>query len=312
LYFRESAEESPFAFGELAIQYRKVFYLLSHYLPKSVKSYLKEVPGLVALKSTFEKSSLNLVHTFPLFTPMSGGFYKDRAILTVQSINETFPFLSTLAASLGHRTEISSVENFALSQEDRETAAALKICLDSHGSDKANTHNYHLFYASILKNRDAVKAMLEIGLGTNNADVVSNVGSAEGKPGASLRAFRDYLPNAKIYGADIDRRILFQEERIWTFFVDQTDPASFVHLGQSLPAELDLIIDDGLHSPNANVATLTFALPKLKADGWFIVEDISESAVPLWKVVAALLPADYQPHILKCKGAIVFAVRRTN
>jgi hypothetical protein len=292
-----------------------MIYLLSHYLPKPVKSYLKKFPGLVALKNSetyFEKSSLNLVSTFPLFTPKSGGFYKDRAILTVQSINQTFPFLSTLAASLGHRTEISSVENFALSQEDRESAAALKICLDSHGSDKANSlHNYHLFYASILKNRDAVKAMLEIGLGTNNADVVSNM-SADGKPGASLRAFRDYLPNAKIYGADIDRRILFQEERIWTFFVDQTDPASFVNLGQSLPAELDLIIDDGLHSPNANLATLTFALPKLKADGWFIVEDISESAVPLWKVVAALLPADYQPHILKCKGAILFAVRRTN
>src|SRR6266436_5387066 len=114
-----------------------MYYLLSHYLPKSVKRYLKEVPGLVALKSysetyfekNFEKSSLNLVSTFPLFTPRSGGFYKDRAILTVQSINQTFPFLSTLAASLGHRTEISSVENFALSQEDRETAAALKICL---------------------------------------------------------------------------------------------------------------------------------------------------------------------------------------
>ena len=36
----------------------------------------------------------------------------------------------------------------------------------------------------------------------------------KGKPGASVRAFRDYFDKAIIYGADIDSKILFFEKRI--------------------------------------------------------------------------------------------------
>ena len=64
---------------------------------------------------------------------------------------------------------------------------------------------------------------MEVGLGSNNTELLSNMGS-DGKPLASLRAWRDYFPNAQIYGADIDKDILTNEERIKTFFVDQTKP----------------------------------------------------------------------------------------
>ena len=37
---------------------------------------------------------------------------------------------------------------------------------------------------------------------------------SEGVPLASLRAWRDYFKNANIYGADIDKGILKDEERI--------------------------------------------------------------------------------------------------
>ena len=33
--------------------------------------------------------------------------------------------------------------------------------------------------------------------------------TASGKPGASLRVWRDYFNNAQVIGADIDKRILF-------------------------------------------------------------------------------------------------------
>ena len=45
-------------------------------------------------------------------------------------------------------------------------------------------------------------------MGTNNPNLVSTMGSS-GRPGASLYAFKEYLPNAIIYGADIDKDILF-------------------------------------------------------------------------------------------------------
>ena len=43
------------------------------------------------------------------------------------------------------------------------------------------------------------------------------------KPGASLKAFRDFFEKSKVYGADIDRKILFKDKRILTEYVDRTD-----------------------------------------------------------------------------------------
>lgn len=55
-----------------------------------------------------------------------------------------------------------------------------------------------------------------------------------GVPGGSLRAYRDYLPNAKIYGAGIDASILFPEDRINTFVVDQLDPEPLNSVGEKI------------------------------------------------------------------------------
>jgi hypothetical protein len=292
---------------------------------KAVKRYLQQFPVLVAAKkhlwkifvpATYDRAkgttSLNVLQSFPLFAPFSDGKYEDKATLTIQTINQTVPLLSSLATLVGKRKlEISPIQSFPTSDREHETVAELKTYLDKHGSDKANHHDYHFLYGSILKNPADVRAVLEIGLGTDNTDVVSNMGS-RGKPGASLRAFRDFFPNAKIYGADVDKRILFKEDRIETFFVDQTDSDTFGNLGNSIPGDLDLAIDDGLHSPNANIATLQFALGKVKPGGWVVIEDISADAIPLWEVVSALLPETYQRHLFSAKAGLVFAVMRPN
>jgi hypothetical protein len=177
------------------------------------------------------------------------------------------------------------------------------------GSDKSAGRNYHHLYGEILKNKHEISCLLEIGVGTNNPDVVSNMGT-EGVPGASLRAFREFLPNATIFGADVDQRILFQEAGIKTYFVDQTDLTSLEALGESIPGCMDLIIDDGLHSPNANLAVLAFGLPKLKHRGWLVIEDIPERAAPLWDVVAALLPDTFASRLLRDGESLIFAVQR--
>ena len=128
-----------------------------------------------------------------------------------------------------------------------------------------------------------------------------------GRPGASLRAFRDFLPRGQICGADIDRRILFSEERIETYFVDQTCQTSFDDLWLALgPRQFDLVIDDGLHSPNANVATMLFSLRCLKKGGTLIIEDISSDAIPVWQTISALLPSDSTPTIIRAKNGILF------
>jgi hypothetical protein len=253
---------------------------------------------------------LNVCQTFPIFTPQSAGNYKGRAASTIQAINQTLPFLNSFARSVGQKKlGISNAQDLVVSNGDLEAAKEIKRYFDMYGSDKATLHDYHNIYGPILKHRDEIRGVLEIGLGTNNTSVVSNMG-AGGRPGASLRAFRDFLKSATIFGADIDTRILFADERIKTFFVDQTDLATLTELGESVPSDLDLIIDDGLHSPNANIATLQFGLNKIKRGGWVVIEDIGLEALPVWEVVSALLPDSYEPHIFRTEGGFVFGVRR--
>jgi hypothetical protein len=74
----------------------------------------------------------------------------------------------------------------------------------------------------LFSRRQHIKKFFECGLGTNNPNLLSSMGSM-GKPGASLRVWRDYFLNAIIYGADIDKDILFAEEKIKTFYIDQLD-----------------------------------------------------------------------------------------
>lgn len=256
------------------------------------------------------QSTLDLVETFPAFTPYSAGSYEDKAQLTVEAINQLFPALHELVSSVGSvGPRVSNIDAMANSSRDIQSAAELKRYLDNYGSDKATLHDYHQLYGHILKHPDLVTGICEVGLGTNNTSVVSNMG-AEGRPGASLRAFRDYCPRALVYGADIDRGILFEEERIWTGFVDQTDRSSLAALAEKVPDELDLVIDDGLHSPVANLNTLGFGLRKIKVGGWTVIEDISPHAVDLWEAVSMILPERFECYVFRARGGVVFAAKR--
>ena len=96
-----------------------------------------------------------------------------------------------------------------------------------------------------------------------------------GIPLASLRAWRDYFPNANIYGADIDRKILKNENRIKTFFVDQTDPDTIFDLFSQIKVkEFDVIIEDGLHEFSANICFFENSIKYLSKKGIYIIEDI--------------------------------------
>ena len=231
------------------------------------------------------------------------------AQLTVKASNQTFPLIVDLISLNGRAIDDPvAIESLVNTEGKRVAAAQLKSLFDYFGSDKA-THDYHLLYGSILADRNSVTNLLEIGIGTNNPDVVSHMGR-RGRPGASLRAFRDFLPQAMIYGADIDSRILFEEDRIKTFLLDQTERESWGLLSAAVDHDFDLIIDDGLHSPNANIATLLFGLERLKIGGWLVVEDIPAVALPLWQVILTLLPGQYEARIIAAWVALLFLVRR--
>jgi predicted methyltransferase len=102
------------------------------------------------------------------------------------------------------------------------------------------------------------------------------------KPGASLRGFKEYFPKGEIYGADFDKTILFQEDRIHTFYVDQTDPESIKDLWTQIDGEFDIMIDDALHTFEANKTFFLNSVHKLSKNGIYIIEDVSNADLPKW------------------------------
>lgn len=251
-----------------------------------------------------------LAARFPAFVPRSAGHAETKFDLTVHSINETPNRLRDLARRFARRPPVEcDVTDFTDTPAKVAAAERLKSLLDGFGSDKARAHNYHHLYGAVLAETDRIGRVVEIGLGTNNMDVVSHMG-ASGRPGASLRAFRKFLPHAEIVGADIDRRILFQEDRIATVFVDQTEPASFDALDAAIKGGCDLFIDDGLHAPAPNLTVLLFALDRLAPGGWLAIEDVAPEARPIWETAASLLPPDYATYIVTTAGrALMIAVQ---
>lgn len=162
-----------------------------------------------------------------------------------------------------------------------------RLCriLFHHHSDKALAwHNYSYIYNYIfLSNFLGVDSILEVRNGTNDPDAPSSMASC-GVPGASLRAWREFFPEATVIGADIDRNIPFQAERIETYYVDQDSPdtikALFAELGTRKP---NIIIDDGLHVFHANRTLLQGAFDHLAAGGIYLIEDLPKGTEPSWE-----------------------------
>lgn len=167
--------------------------------------------------------------------------------------------------------------------EDNPTELCVKM--NAAGSDKAKGwHDYAFIYHHLLHDNVGKNPwILEIGIGTNFTDVPSSMGP-HGVPGASLRAWRDYFKTDKVFGADVDRRILFEETGIKTFFVDQTDRNTLMALAEALSGSpLDLIIDDGLHTYDANINTFDCLFPLLRSGGSYIIEDVFLVLIPKWE-----------------------------
>lgn len=179
----------------------------------------------------------------------------------------------------------------------------------THGSDKSTDHDYFEVYGSILSGkRNQPLRILEIGLGTNNLSFQSNMGLG-GRPGASLRAFRDWAPMSEVFGADVDTGVLFEEDRIKTYYVDQTEPATLEALADRVGAEFDLIVDDGLHLPHSNLNTIAALLPLLKPDGTMVIEDIDPIHLHYWETAASVL-AGSETYLTERRGGYIFVIRR--
>jgi hypothetical protein len=186
--------------------------------------------------------------------------------------------------------EMNSDRYFTTYYHSNSDSLLNHLC-DKYGSDKGTlvnsghcypwpSHSYADFIERLFGHcRNHVKAVFECGLGTNNPALLSSMG-VNGKPGASLRMWRDYFPAAEIVGADIDRAIMFQEDRISTYYCDQTDKNSISALWEICHIEkFDIMIDDGLHTFEAGKSLLQHSFHMLKDGGIYIIEDVSVESI---------------------------------
>jgi hypothetical protein len=141
-------------------------------------------------------------------------------------------------------------------------------------------HNYSEIYNQILfGKRLNFRKILEIGVGSNNSQFFHNMGRKY-TPGNSLRVWREYFPNANIFGADIDKSILFKEDRINTFFVDQMNRDSIKNMYDLINEDsFNVIIDDGYHFFEANINLFESSINYLSNDGYYFIEDIHEDEI---------------------------------
>jgi predicted O-methyltransferase YrrM len=132
--------------------------------------------------------------------------------------------------------------------------------------DKTAKHQYEKVYEPVLESLMNRKIkILEVG--------VFN--------GYSTEAFMQYLPLAEMYGLDIFTRTraqdlpCYESDRADWIKASSIDPS----IGRQIKSKwgnikFDVIIDDGLHTPKANMQTFKNLAPFLADDGVYFIEDV--------------------------------------
>jgi hypothetical protein len=140
---------------------------------------------------------------------------------------------------------------------------SFKEISDSVDCDKTTYHSYDRFYPLFLENRRLEPLrFLEIGL----------------DEGRSVKLWREYLPNAELFGVDIINK-------------SDIDGVSFLQADQSVREDLErianqigtvnVIVDDGSHVVGHQILTFEVLFPMVQPGGLYVVEDIETSFWPV-------------------------------
>lgn len=152
--------------------------------------------------------------------------------------------------------------------------------INFYGSDK-NLSGYTKKYEEVFEPiRNEKFSMLEIGIGTIKPGAQSSMEATtipNYKPGASLRSWKEYFPNAMIYGGDVQEDTQFEEERIKTFLFDSTDKKECDSTLNNF--KFKIIIDDGLHTAQAQISTYNNLYDRVEKGGIYVIEDINQSEI---------------------------------
>lgn len=128
-------------------------------------------------------------------------------------------------------------------------------------------HNYAMIYeAHFDRMRLTAKKVMELGVWH----------------GGSLRMWRDYFPNAQVYGVENDFSQIEGDdwERITLMKADGGERDSLADLVSKIGGEFDLIVDDASHKMADQQTALAVLFPHVKPGGFYVVEDCHTSFFP--------------------------------
>lgn len=176
----------------------------------------------------------------------------------------------------------------------------LEHLFTKYGTDKG-IWGYTPAYEKHLA-RDRIRKVLEIGI-CGFRDIPNNV------VGASLFAWRDYLPHAEVYGIDNDSRFIFNDQdRIYTACCDAYDQIALVNaLSRLTPVpQFDFICDDAVHDPLPQINLCATLWSLLAPGGVYAIEeacpykcpngDIRHLIRPLITAFPEMTVTEYQTH----------------
>lgn len=154
-----------------------------------------------------------------------------------------------------------------------------------YGTDKCPQlkHSYTPFYYQLFKDKQkSVKKILELGIGhykgmDKNEWFFDPGLNRDYHRGASLYMWRDFFPNALVYGADRVPETIFQDERITTILVDERKKADLENLIRQAGSDIDILIDDASHKVADQIFAAQTLLPLLNDDVTYIIEDVGHT-----------------------------------
>lgn len=154
-------------------------------------------------------------------------------------------------------------------------------------TDKNTTHCYFHIYETLFQSiRKSASNILEIGINS----------------GGSIQLWRDWFPNAHIYGIDfmniddIENKSIKNDHNITLFTETNGYDDSFIYNNfQSKNIKFDMILDDGPHSFESNIDFINKYLPLLTETGILIIEDVQQfEYIELFKQA---VPEELQKYI---------------
>lgn len=124
-------------------------------------------------------------------------------------------------------------------------------------------HKFVEIYQDLFEDeRDSMERFFEIGI----------------LNGVSHLMWREYFPNADIFGIDIrDYSAQSQRTGIQTFVADQSNREDLAACIDSFGGNFDVILDDGGHAMDHQQVSLGYLFQYVKPGGLFIIEDVHTS-----------------------------------